>query len=212
MFDCNSIISLLHTSGISQVSLPPFLVYQLCVNYISYFLNCHNLQSGIWDELYILQSDSKKQKHLKTSFNTETDSFIINFVKMFCSFGITPTMEKLYHHGQMHTISDDCQFVCIAQSDYYKILHQVRSTFIYFPNMLKQFEHLLITLNGERVKTFILSLCGSISQHPEKTYLSNLVTETTYRLTYFHYRGLNLGSIEGSERVNHCANWTTIMR
>ncbi|XP_052780922.1 rap guanine nucleotide exchange factor 6-like isoform X6 [Mya arenaria] len=40
------------------------------------------------------------------------------------SFGITPTMEKLYHKGTMHTIVDDCQFVCIAQSDYYGILHQ----------------------------------------------------------------------------------------
>ena len=42
-----------------------------------------------------------------------------------CSFGITPTMEKLYHKGVMRTKVDDCQFVCIAQTDYYKILHQV---------------------------------------------------------------------------------------
>ena len=42
------------------------------------------------------------------------------------SFGITPTMEKLYHKGVMRTTVDDCQFVCIAQNDYYKILHQVR--------------------------------------------------------------------------------------
>ena len=41
------------------------------------------------------------------------------------SFGITPTMEKLYHRGTMHTCVDDCQFVCIAQADYYRILHQV---------------------------------------------------------------------------------------
>ncbi|XP_064594655.1 rap guanine nucleotide exchange factor 6-like isoform X3 [Liolophura sinensis] len=40
------------------------------------------------------------------------------------SFGITPTMEKLYHRGVMRTMVDDCQFVCIAQSDYYRILHQ----------------------------------------------------------------------------------------
>ncbi|XP_013399838.1 rap guanine nucleotide exchange factor 6 isoform X2 [Lingula anatina] len=40
------------------------------------------------------------------------------------SFGITPTMEKLYHKGVMRTTQDDCQFVCIAQSDYYRILHQ----------------------------------------------------------------------------------------
>ncbi|XP_064621148.1 rap guanine nucleotide exchange factor 6-like isoform X4 [Lineus longissimus] len=40
------------------------------------------------------------------------------------SFGITPTMEKLYHKGTMRTMIDDCQFVCIAQADYYRILHQ----------------------------------------------------------------------------------------
>ena len=31
------------------------------------------------------------------------------------SFGITPTMEKLYHQGVMKTVQDDCQFVCITQ-------------------------------------------------------------------------------------------------
>ncbi|XP_005105136.2 rap guanine nucleotide exchange factor 2 isoform X2 [Aplysia californica] len=40
------------------------------------------------------------------------------------SFGISPTMEKLYHQGVMRTIVNDCQFVCIAQSSYYRILHQ----------------------------------------------------------------------------------------
>lgn len=40
------------------------------------------------------------------------------------SFGITPTMEKLYHKGLMRTKCEDCQFVCITQQDYYRILHQ----------------------------------------------------------------------------------------
>ncbi|XP_063217155.1 rap guanine nucleotide exchange factor 6-like [Bacillus rossius redtenbacheri] len=40
------------------------------------------------------------------------------------SFGIQPTMEKLYHRGVMRTCCDDCQFVCITQNDYYRILHQ----------------------------------------------------------------------------------------
>ena len=40
------------------------------------------------------------------------------------SFGITPTMEKLYHKGVMKTVKDDCQFVCITQTDYYKILSE----------------------------------------------------------------------------------------
>lgn len=36
------------------------------------------------------------------------------------AFGILPTMEKLYHKGVMITKCDDCQFVCITQSDYYR--------------------------------------------------------------------------------------------
>ena len=40
------------------------------------------------------------------------------------SFGITPTMEKLYHAGVMRTKCDDCQFVCVTQNDYYRILSQ----------------------------------------------------------------------------------------
>lgn len=40
------------------------------------------------------------------------------------SFGIKPTMDKLYHKGIMRTKCDDCQFVCVTQTDYYRILHQ----------------------------------------------------------------------------------------
>ncbi|XP_021942904.1 rap guanine nucleotide exchange factor 2 isoform X4 [Zootermopsis nevadensis] len=40
------------------------------------------------------------------------------------SFGILPTMDKLYHRGVMRTRCDDCQFVCITQTDYYRIQHQ----------------------------------------------------------------------------------------
>lgn len=40
------------------------------------------------------------------------------------SFGIAPTMEKSYHSGIMRTKTDDCQFVCITQTDYYRILHE----------------------------------------------------------------------------------------
>ncbi|XP_076365591.1 rap guanine nucleotide exchange factor 2-like isoform X4 [Tachypleus tridentatus] len=40
------------------------------------------------------------------------------------SFGITATTERMYHQGLMRTKVNDCQFVCIAQSDYHKILHQ----------------------------------------------------------------------------------------
>ena len=49
--------------------------------------------------------------------------FVILTNSFYFSFGIIPTMEKLYHQGVMRTELDDCQFVCITQSDYYKILN-----------------------------------------------------------------------------------------
>ena len=49
------------------------------------------------------------------------------YLKWGDSFGITPTMEKLYHRGVMRTCLDDCQFVCITQTDYYKILNEGES-------------------------------------------------------------------------------------
>ncbi|KAJ8023170.1 Rap guanine nucleotide exchange factor 2 [Holothuria leucospilota] len=40
------------------------------------------------------------------------------------SFGVAPTMDKQYHEGVMRTTVDDCQFVCIAQEHYCRILTQ----------------------------------------------------------------------------------------
>lgn len=44
----------------------------------------------------------------------------VRILNMGDSFGILPTMDKLYHKGVMRTRTDDCQFVCITQSDYYR--------------------------------------------------------------------------------------------
>ena len=49
----------------------------------------------------------------------------VELLHMGDSFGITPTTDKLLHKGVMKTLVDDCQFFCIAQADYYRILHQV---------------------------------------------------------------------------------------
>lgn len=49
---------------------------------------------------------------------------INNFSCLISSFGILPTMDKLYHRGVMRTRCDDCQFVCITQTDYYRIQSQ----------------------------------------------------------------------------------------
>ncbi|XP_022105677.1 rap guanine nucleotide exchange factor 6-like isoform X2 [Acanthaster planci] len=40
------------------------------------------------------------------------------------SFGVKPTLETQFHVGVMRTTIDDCQFVCIAQDHYYRILTQ----------------------------------------------------------------------------------------
>ena len=39
-------------------------------------------------------------------------------------FGIKPSKEVEFHQGVMTTIVDDCQFVCITQEDYAKILNE----------------------------------------------------------------------------------------
>ncbi|NP_001239423.1 rap guanine nucleotide exchange factor 6 isoform 1 [Mus musculus] len=41
------------------------------------------------------------------------------------SFGIVPTLDKQHMHGAVRTKVDDCQFVCIAQQDYWRILNHV---------------------------------------------------------------------------------------
>ncbi|XP_074865415.1 rap guanine nucleotide exchange factor 6 isoform X2 [Carettochelys insculpta] len=41
------------------------------------------------------------------------------------SFGITPSLDKQYMNGVVRTKVDDCQFVCIAQQDYWRILNHV---------------------------------------------------------------------------------------
>nr|XP_043898920.1 rap guanine nucleotide exchange factor 6 isoform X2 [Solea senegalensis] len=49
-------------------------------------------------------------------------------MEMLCmgnSFGISPSLEKQYMNGEVRTKGDDCQFVCIAQEDYWRILNHV---------------------------------------------------------------------------------------
>ncbi|MFT7796173.1 rap guanine nucleotide exchange factor 6 isoform X2 [Arapaima gigas] len=41
------------------------------------------------------------------------------------SFGISPSLDKQYMDGEVRTKGDDCQFVCIAQEDYWRILNHV---------------------------------------------------------------------------------------
>ncbi|XP_062309147.1 rap guanine nucleotide exchange factor 6 isoform X1 [Osmerus eperlanus] len=41
------------------------------------------------------------------------------------SFGISPSLDKQYMSGAVCSKGDDCQFVCIAQDDYWRILNHV---------------------------------------------------------------------------------------
>ncbi|XP_066572987.1 rap guanine nucleotide exchange factor 6 isoform X2 [Amia ocellicauda] len=41
------------------------------------------------------------------------------------SFGISPSLDKQYMNGVVRTKADDCQFVCVAQEDYWRILNHV---------------------------------------------------------------------------------------
>eukprot|EP00795_Rhopilema_esculentum_P012593 gene12593-3296_t len=44
-------------------------------------------------------------------------------------FGVNTKPEKVYHHGVMRTRVDDCQFVCIAREDYWRIFtHEEEKT------------------------------------------------------------------------------------
>uniref|UniRef100_A0AAV2J9D6 Rap guanine nucleotide exchange factor (GEF) 6 n=1 Tax=Knipowitschia caucasica TaxID=637954 RepID=A0AAV2J9D6_KNICA len=41
------------------------------------------------------------------------------------SFGISPSLDKQFMSGDVRTKGDDCQFVCVAQEDYWRILNHV---------------------------------------------------------------------------------------
>ncbi|XP_061608470.1 rap guanine nucleotide exchange factor 6 isoform X8 [Phyllopteryx taeniolatus] len=41
------------------------------------------------------------------------------------SFGISPSLDKQFMNGEVRTKGDDCQLVCIAQEDYWRILNHV---------------------------------------------------------------------------------------
>ncbi|KAM8900257.1 rap guanine nucleotide exchange factor 6 isoform 4-T4 [Spinachia spinachia] len=41
------------------------------------------------------------------------------------SFGISPSLDKQHMSGEVRTKGDDCQFVCVAQEDYWRILNHV---------------------------------------------------------------------------------------
>ncbi|KAL8597464.1 hypothetical protein ACOMHN_050962 [Nucella lapillus] len=80
------------------------------------------------DEGTVVMKDGEELDSWSVILNGEVE---VSFLDSSCQnlqmgdgFGITPTMQKMYHRGIMRTLTDDCQFVCVAQQDYYRILHQ----------------------------------------------------------------------------------------
>ena len=53
------------------------------------------------------------------------DGQLIRTLTVGQSFGCGPTLDQYCHSGIMKTRVDDCQFVVVAQNDYYAILNQV---------------------------------------------------------------------------------------
>ncbi len=53
------------------------------------------------------------------------DGQLIRTLTVGQSFGCGPTLDQYSHKGIMKTRVDDCQFVVVAQNDYYAILNQV---------------------------------------------------------------------------------------
>lgn len=54
-----------------------------------------------------------------------TDGQLLRTLNVGESFGCGPTLDQYCHTGIMKTRVDDCQFVVVAQNDYYAILNQV---------------------------------------------------------------------------------------
>ena len=55
---------------------------------------------------------------------TYEDCETINELEFGDDFGVRPTLDRQVHQGIMQTLCNDCQFICIAQHDYYNVLHE----------------------------------------------------------------------------------------
>ena len=57
---------------------------------------------------------------VKVTYEDETT----NELEFGDDFGVRPTLDRQVHQGVMQTLQNDCQFICIAQHDYYNVLHE----------------------------------------------------------------------------------------
>jgi len=66
------------------------------------------------------------------------DGQIIRSLTVGESFGCGPTLDQYIHQGIMKTRVDDCQFIVVAQNDYYAILNQVKTKYFRQKRMKKK--------------------------------------------------------------------------
>jgi len=74
-----------------------------------------------------------------------TDGELLRTLTVGQSFGCGPTLDQYCHTGIMKTRVDDCQFVVVAQNDYYAILNQV-----FLSKNQKQIQLGFIFIQGEK--------------------------------------------------------------
>lgn len=77
----------------------------------------------------VILHDKQELDHWYVILNGAVEiSYSEGRVEILCmgnSFGISPSLDKQYMTGEVRTKGDDCQFVCIAQEDYWRILNHV---------------------------------------------------------------------------------------
>lgn len=74
------------------------------------------------------------------------DGQLIRTLSVGDSFGCGPTLDQYCHAGIMKTRVDDCQFLVVAQNDYYAILNQVRERACWFRMRMQRKRCLLLLL------------------------------------------------------------------
>lgn len=76
----------------------------------------------------IVMSDNEEMDSWSVILNGSVDVFLKNkppkTLTLGDAFGVSTTPGVMYHQGMMKTRVDDCQFVCIAQDDYWRIFSQ----------------------------------------------------------------------------------------
>lgn len=103
------------------------------------------------------------------SNSTTTTNIITKLYNIGDHFGVTPTLDAVYHEGVMRTKCDDCQFVLVKQNDYYEILNKSKEN---INTHTENGKPVLITehrcINESTEKTSEIVLKGSVDKLVER--------------------------------------------